>query len=152
MPLREAMNRLFEESFIGPARLETLSLDRVMPLDIYEMDGTYEIEVALPGVRPDDVEVTTRGNAITIEVTRKPAEPSGKTGRYVRRERFTGELMRTIELPQGFQPEHIAANFEHGVLHLHVPKAERALPYRVPITTAPKQAPAKPIGEPVLTH
>jgi HSP20 family protein len=151
MPLREAMNRLFEESFIGPAPLETPSFGRYMPLDIYETDGAFEIETALPGVRPDDVEVTTQGNTITIMVTRKPVEPR-KPGKYVRRERFTGELTRTIELPQGFELEHITANFEHGVLLLHVPKLERALPHKVPITVAPAKAPAKSLPKEAVAH
>jgi HSP20 family protein len=143
MPLREAMNHLFEESFIGPAGFDTLSLSRVMPLDIYETEGAFEIEVALPGVRPDDVEVTTQGRTITIEVTRKPVERAGKAGKYLRREHFTGELTRTIELPLLIQSEHITATFEHGLLLLHVPKTERAQPRKIPLRTAEE----KPAGD-----
>jgi HSP20 family protein len=152
MPLREAMNHILEESFIGPTRFDTLSLSRVMPLDIYETEGTFEIEVALPGVRPDDVEVTAQGRMITIEVTRKPVERAGKAGKYLRREHFSGELTRTIELPVAIQPEHITASFEHGMLLLHVPKAEQVQLRKIPIKTVEEKPAAKALREEVLTH
>jgi HSP20 family protein len=133
MSLREAVTRLFEESFVGPERADLMRFGRVMPLDIYETDGAFEVEAALPGVRPDDVEVTTQGSSITIEVTRRPVERNDNEGKYVRRERITGELTRTFELPRAIQSDQIAATFQHGMLQLHVPKAEHARPRRVPI-------------------
>lgn len=152
VPLRDAMSHLFEDNLIGTAWPGALGFARVMPLDIYETERDFEIEVALPGVRPDEVEVTAQGRMITIEVTRKPVERTDKTGKYVRRERFLGELARTFELPQTIQPEHITATFEHGVLLLHVPKAEHAKARRVPISTAKQPAAAKPTREEAVSH
>ncbi len=152
MPLREAMNRLFEDSFIGSPRLDTPGYGRMMPLDIYETEGEFEIDVALPGIRPDDVEITAQGRTITIEVTRKPVERTGKAGKYVRREHFAGELTRTIELPEAIQAEHITATFEYGMLVLHVPKAEHARPHKIPVQTVAGKPAGKPVREKSLTH
>jgi HSP20 family protein len=152
LPLREAVNHLFEESMVGPAHANLLGVGRVMPLDIFETEEEYDIEVALPGVRPDDVEVTALGSTITIEVTRKPMERSGKTGRYVRKERLAGELTRTIELPQPIKPEHVTATFERGLLLLQVPKSETARPHKITIRTASEKPVAKLARDEVPTR
>ena len=56
-PLREAMNRLLEDSFISPARFEPL-LGKMLLLDVYETDSEYTIEASLPGVKPEDLKVS----------------------------------------------------------------------------------------------
>ncbi len=71
MPLREAVNRLFEESFIGP-RFEFLT-PRTFPVDIYESEDTlsYVLEAALPGFKPEDVHITAVGDTLTISAVKK---------------------------------------------------------------------------------
>jgi len=137
-PLREAINRLFEDSFVGLGRFEPFG--RVFPLDVLEAKDEYVIEAALPGMKPEDVQVTATDTTIAIRAGTK-AEPTEKETKeketkedtYVRRERYTGEVSRTIALPMRIVPDKVAATYEHGVLTLHVPKAEEAKPKTITV-------------------
>jgi HSP20 family protein len=124
LPLRDAMSRLLEESFISPTRFEPFR--RAFPVDIRETDTEYVLEASLPGIKPDEMEITALENTLTIRATRKYAEEKKEAGRYVRREQYVGEVSRTIGLPGTIMPDKITAAYEHGVLTLHVPKAEAA--------------------------
>jgi len=132
MPLREAMNRLFEESFIGP-RFALLT-PRTFPVDMYESADKlyYVIEAALPGFKPEEVHITAVGDTLTISVVKKE-EGKLEKERYVRRERYTGEMTRTFTLPTVVDVEKIEAVFEHGVLSLSIPKAEEVKPKEIPL-------------------
>lgn len=130
-PLREAMSRLFEESFAGP-RFE-LFVGRTFPVDIYETEDklSYVIEAALPGLKLEEVQVKVEGDMLTISVVKKGEEKVEK-GSYVRRERYEGEMSRTFTLP-GIEAAKVEATYEHGVLKLLVPKAEVVKPKEIPI-------------------
>jgi len=132
MPLREAVNRVFEDSFFWP-RVE-LFTGRTFPVDIYETEDKqqYKIEAGLPGFKPEDIEITAEGETLTIHASKKSEEMEEKPT-YVRRERYEGEMVRTFTLPTRFDPERITATYEHGVLSLAVPKAEAAKPKQIPI-------------------
>jgi len=132
LPLREAMNRLFEESFIGP-RFEFLT-PRSFPVDIYESEDKlfYVIEAALPGFKPEELHITAMGDTLTISAVKKEEEKLEKET-YVRQERYTGEMTRTFTLPTVIDAEKIEAVFEHGVLKLSIPKAEEVKPKEIPI-------------------
>lgn len=132
MPLRDAMNRLFEDSIVGP-RLEIFA-GRSFPVDIYQTDDQqqYVIEAALPGFKPEEVQITAMNDALTIRVA-KSGEEKVEKGSYVRRERYEGEMARTIMLPTTIDPAKVQATYEHGVLTVHVPKTEEAKPQQIPI-------------------
>ncbi len=133
MPLREAMNRLFEESFIGPGRFEFFT-GRVFPLDVYETNDRqqYVVEAVLPGFKPEEVQITAMGDTLTIRAAKKREEKAEK-GSYVRRERYEGEISRTISLPTPINAEKVQASYENGVLTLRIPKAEEAKPKQISI-------------------
>ncbi len=132
LPLREVMNCLFEESFIGP-RFEYLT-PRTYPVDIYESEDKlfYVIEAALPGFKPEELHITAMGDTLTISAV-KMEEVKPDKEPYVRRERYTGEMTRTFTLPTVVDAEKIEAVFEHGVLKLSIPKAEEVKPKEIPI-------------------
>ena len=127
----EAMNRLFDESFIGP-RFEFLT-PRTFPVDIYESADKlhYVIEAALPGFKLEELHITAMGDTLTIAVVKK--EEKLEKEQYVRRERYTGEMTRTFTLPTMVDVEKIEAVFEHGVLKLYIPKVEEIKPKEIPI-------------------
>ena len=131
MPLREAVNRLFEESFIGP-RFEFLT-PRTFPVDIYESEDKlyYVLEAALPGFKPEDVHITAVGDTLTISAVKKEEKLPKEL--YVRHELSWGEMTRTFTLPTMVDVEKIEAVFEHGVLKLSIPKAEIVKPKEIPI-------------------
>jgi HSP20 family protein len=133
MPLREAMNRLFEDSFIWPGRLEVFS-GRSFPVDVYESKDQQEyiVEASLPGAKPEDISITAMGDTLTIRYTTKREESVEKQN-VVRRERYEGEMTRTISLPTQIDPDKVQATYERGVLTLHVPKSEAAKPKQISV-------------------
>jgi len=132
MPLRDAMNRLFEESFVGP-RFEFFPA-RSFPLDIYESEDKqqYVIEASASGFKPEEIQVMAEGHTLTIHAVKKE-ETKTEKGTYVRRERYAGEMSRSVTLPTAIDVNNIQATYEHGVLTLRVPKAEGAKPKQISI-------------------
>jgi HSP20 family protein len=133
MPLREAMNRLFEESFIGP-RSEFFTTARTFPLDIYESEDKqqYVVEASVSGFKPEDIQITAEGDTLTIRAAKKE-ETKTEKGAYVRRERYEGEMSRSVTLPSAIDASKVEATYEHGVLTLRIPKAEGAKPKQIPV-------------------
>lgn len=131
VPLRNAMNRMLEESFLGMERFEWFG--RVFPLDIRDAEHEYIIEASLPGIRPDELQVLAAENTVTIRATRKREEKGEKTDVYVRRERYEGEMSRIVELPTPFDAANATAIYEHGVLTLRLPKAAVPEPKHIPV-------------------
>ena len=132
LPLREAMNYLFEESFVGP-RFELVSR-KSFPINVYETPDQKQlvIEAALPGFKPEQIHVQVEGDVLTIRATQKQ-EQSTEKGAYVRREITENEMYRAISLPVPIEVEEIDAAYEHGVLTLCMPKRATAQPKQIPI-------------------
>ncbi len=131
-PLREAMNRLLEESFVGP-RFELLTA-RTFPLDIYESEDKqqYVIEASVSGFKPEEIRITAEGNTLMIRAAKKEEKKEEK-GAYVRRERYEGEMSRSVTLPSAIDASKVEATYEHGVLTLRIPKAEGAKPKQIAV-------------------
>ena len=132
-PLREAMNQWFEEGLLRPMRYGMLG--RHFPVDVYETETAFKVEAVLPGVKPEDVKVTAIRDTLTIHATIKPtSETKPETsGTYLQRERYAGEVTRTIQLPTTIEPDKVTATYTHGVLTLEVPKVKAAEPAAIPI-------------------
>jgi HSP20 family protein len=131
-PLRDVMNRLFEESFI-PGRLEVFT-GRTFPVDVYETKDQqgYVVEASIPGAKPEDISISAMGDTLTIRYATKGEEKVEKPN-YVRRERYEGEMTRTIVLPTQIQTEKVEATYEHGILKLQVPKSEAVKPKQIEV-------------------
>lgn len=141
-PLREALNRLFEESFVGLGRYEPFG--RMVPLDVREAEKEYVIEASLPGIKPEELTITATDSGLTIHAEKKVEEKEKKEKKdkeetYLRHERFTGELTRSVTFPTRINPEQIAATYEHGVLTLHVPKVEVVKPKTIQVQVKEKR-------------
>ncbi len=132
MPLREAMNRLFEDSFITP-RFEFFTA-RTFPLDIYESEDKqqYVIEASVSGFKPEEIQVTAEGDTLSIRAAKKEEKKEEK-GTYMRQERYEGEMSRSVTLPSSIDASKVQATYEQGVLTLRVPKAEGAKSKQIPI-------------------
>jgi HSP20 family protein len=102
-------------------------------METYRKDNEYVVRVDLPGVNPNDVNVHTEANLLTITGERKGEE---KGPEY--RETFYGKFERQIALPQGVEADKIAARYEHGVLEIHVPLPAQLAGRQIPIETEQK--------------
>jgi HSP20 family protein len=132
MTLRDAMDRLFEESFVRPSRLLTAVGASAVPIDMYEQDGNLIVKAPLPGVKPEDVDVTVVGDTLTIKGETK-AEKEVKEENVIRRERRFGSFSRSVSLPSPVDTDKASASFEDGVLTLTLPVAEEAKPKAIKV-------------------
>jgi HSP20 family protein len=108
----------------------------VPPVDILEQDDAIRILAELPGVRPEDVQLSVEGNVLTIHGQKR--EPTGERAERVHRsERLYGEFERTFTLPASVDAARITAAYHAGVLTVTLPKAEHARPRRIPIAASP---------------
>ena len=132
MSYRSAFDRLFDDAAFRPLAWGGMVESR-LPLDITSTEDTIEVEAALPGIHPDDVEITIHQDTLTIGV-KEQAERETKEGERVYRELRRSSGSRTLTLPNGLDTDHAAATFENGMLRLSIPRAEAAKPRQIPVT------------------
>ena len=134
MTLREAMDRLFEESFVGPRRRELPpAAEGTLALDIYQTDDATVIKSSVPGLKPEEIDISITGNTLTISGESKEEEEV-KEENYIRRERRYGSFSRSVVLPEGLEPDKAEASFDDGVLTLIIPKAPESKPKIIKVT------------------
>jgi HSP20 family protein len=133
LSLRQAMDRLFEDSFVNPRTWGTSGFEGMsLPLDVTTTADELVVEAALPGVKPEDVEITVENGTLTIR-GQSSAERREGEGDYLIQEIRRGEFSRSLTLPTGLEPDKATASFDNGVLTLRVPKAEQVKPRQIRI-------------------
>ncbi len=132
MSLRSTLDRLFNDAYFGPS-WEWESLSDELALDVAETDDEYVVRASLPGINPDDLDITFSGKTLTLKGEFKGEEE--KEGvLYHLRERRYGSFTRRLTLPTHVQSDAIQARFEAGVLSLHLPKTEEVKPKRITVS------------------
>ncbi|GAB4543284.1 MAG: Hsp20/alpha crystallin family protein [Anaerolineae bacterium] len=132
MTLRQAMDRLFDESFVRtPERGAGRPGERIyqLPVDAYATDEALIVKASLPGVNPDEVDITLDGDNLTIRTEIKTDDSQD----YIIRERASGLFSRTLTLNIPVQADKIAAEFKQGVLTVTLPKAEAIKPRKIAV-------------------
>ena len=139
MSLREAMDRLFEESFVRPRAgwLAPLGAE-TLAVDMYETDDEVVVKTAVPGVKPEDIDVSITGDVLTIKGETKSEEKVEKAN-YIRQERRYGAFSRSLTLPSMVVADKATAEFENGVLILTLPKAEEVKPKTIKVAAKGKK-------------
>ena len=132
--LRQAMDRLFDDTVYRPFSAYSGSGDLArLPLDVRTTTDALLVEAALPGIKPEDVDITVENGTLTIRAEDAPEETEEQSGGWVVREISHGSVMRTVTLPTGLEPDKAEATFENGVLKLRIPKAEQVKPRQIRI-------------------
>lgn len=133
MTLRQAMDRLFDDD-IRPSRWLAGGFDGpALPLDVTTDTDRLTIEAALPGIRPEDVDITVENGTVTIS-GKTADERKAEEGSYVLQEIRRGSFSRTVSLPTGLEPDKATATFDNGILRLEIPKAEQVKPRQIKIS------------------
>jgi HSP20 family protein len=101
-------------------------------LDIAEESDAYVVKTELPGIGPEDVEVSLEGGLLTITGERRQ-ETETSERQFHRVERRYGRFRRSITLPDNVRTDAVEADFDNGVLTVRVPKAEKAKPRRIEV-------------------
>ena len=134
--LRDAMDRLFSESYIRPmGLLSSFGEGGTFPVDVYETDQDVVLKASIPGAKPEDIDISIVSDTLTIKGHMEETTEV-KEERYVRRERRYGSICRTLTLPTAIQADKAEAKFENGVLTLTMPKAEEVKPKTIKIQAA----------------
>jgi len=133
MSLRQAMDRLFEDSFVRPSRILTTLGEAAAPaLDVYQTPNEVVVKTALPGLKPEDINIDITGDTLTIKGETK-AEQEIKKEDYLYQERRHGAFSRSVVLPGGVKPDKAEATLEDGILTLSIPKAEETKPKAIKV-------------------
>ena len=136
LSLRQAMDRLLEDSFVRPRGTWGANAGAEgapLPLDVSTTNDALVIEAALPGVRPDDVEITVEDGTLTIRGSGRQ-ERREQDGDVLVQEIRRGEVSRSLSLPNGLEPDKAEATFEDGILTLRIPRAEQVKPRQIRIS------------------
>jgi HSP20 family protein len=132
--LSDAVNSLLRESFVRPGAAGAGGAAGVLalPLDVAENENEFVVKASLPGVKPEDVQITVHGDTLTIRGETK-VEQEKKGEQWHLRERRHGAFQRSVSLATPIDSDKAAAHFEHGVLTLTLPKSERAKPRQIKV-------------------
>ncbi|MFW6082611.1 MAG: Hsp20/alpha crystallin family protein [Chloroflexota bacterium] len=130
--LRDAMDELFEESFVRPRERQIERPERRwrLPLDVYTTPEEIAIVASLPGLTADEVDITIDGDRLTI---RGELRPPLENVDYLFQERAYGPFSRTLTLNVPVNADEAEATFENGVLTLTLPKAEESRPKTIEV-------------------
>ena len=130
--LREAMDELLEDSFVRPSqrRMERPERRWRLPLDVYTTPEEIVIVASLPGLTPEEVDITLDGDRLTI---RGELRPPLENVDYLFQERAYGPFTRTLTLNVPVDTDQADAMFENGVLTLTLPKAEESKPKSIEV-------------------
>jgi HSP20 family protein len=132
--IQNELNRLFGRTFAreGEAEAEARDVAWTPALDVSETQDRFVIQVELPGVAPEDVDISVENSMLTVQGERRFYNEM-KEDDFVRVERRFGSFARSITLPSTADPEAIQASFDAGVLTIEVPKKEEAKPRKIQI-------------------
>ena len=142
--LRRAFDRMFDD--IRPVRFVPAngggSADSYFPVDLYDTEDDVVVKASLPGVKPEDIDISVTGDHLTLKAeTKQETEEKGQN--WYRRERRAGSYVRQFQLPTEVQADKAVAEFEHGVLKLTLPKAETVKPKTIKVEAKPAIEAAK---------
>jgi HSP20 family protein len=137
--LRDAMSRLIDQSLVFAGRGEPGEAGpsaQSIPVNIFESDDILMIIAPMPGLQVEDVDITVRGNSLTVE-GRERADLKPDSGkRYLRHEWRYGPYRRMIELPYAVDAGSAEATLDNGVLTVRLQKAETERVRRIQVKTA----------------
>ena len=128
--LEREVDRLFHQvNLTFPA----LRLGRQYPpVNLYELEDEFLITAELPGTRSEDLELTIAGGILSLKGTRN--DPQGvPDDKFRRHERFRGSWQRALSIPDRVHEEKMSAEFNNGILRIHLPKAASSQPRQIPI-------------------
>jgi HSP20 family protein len=129
-PFRD-LDRLTQQVFGSGTPLGTWTRPNPMPLDAYRAGDTYMVSFDLPGVDPEAIDLDIERNVLTVKAERRPGAEAGAEMQVA--ERSHGVYSRQLFLGDSLDTEHIAAQYEAGVLTLRIPVAAKAKPRKIAV-------------------
>lgn len=128
--LRDAMDRLFEESVIRPFN-GFAAAATAFPVDFSELKDKFVLKASLPGMKPEDITIEATPDEILIKGESK--ETTELEADYLRKELRYGKVQRSFSLPLAIEPSKVEATFEQGIVTITLPKSESVKPKTITI-------------------
>lgn len=148
LSLRNAMDQLFSQSFVNPRWLGEEHAS-VAPMDVFESDDGYQVRLALPGVQPDDIELTVHQNTLSVHAEyqtenqqgteqasgqeQKQGQEQSKQGNWLMREIRSGSFQRSVTFDRPIDIDKVQTNYENGVLMVTLPISEASRPKKISV-------------------
>jgi HSP20 family protein len=129
--LRRTMDRVFADPFFRPG--PAMRTGRRMPLDVIDTPDALILEAALPGIKPEDVDISVLGDVLTLTAG-SDQDLSSVEGDYQVREVRRGRVSRSVTLPSGLRSDEASATFENGLLRLSIPRELPAERRSIPVS------------------
>lgn len=129
--LRREIDRIFDDAVGGATNRERM--EWAPAVDVREDEKEILLEVELPGIRPEHVDISVDNGVLNIRGEKREERKEGENGRYHVIERRFGSFSRSVMLPAGIDEDQIAASFDQGVLTVRIPKAALPQPKRIQI-------------------
>lgn len=130
--MRSEIDRLFEDAFNAPVGKWERNTVWGFPLDVTENDDTFTVKAAVPGMNPEDLDITISDNVLTIKGETQEEEVRDDERVHLQERRF-GSFMRSISLPTPVESDNVNATMNNGILTLQIPKAEAVKPKRITV-------------------
>lgn len=128
--INRELNRIFDDRSYGPVRNEATAW--APQVDILETEDSFRVVVDVPGVKPEDIEISLHKGVLTVKGTRETiTEDSNES--FSRRERIRGSFARQFNLPESANEETVSAKSVNGVLEITIPKAEKKSPISITV-------------------
>jgi HSP20 family protein len=140
--LRSELDRLFEQ-FFGPEMFSGGAVPFLRGawtpiVDVIDGEKEFTVRAEIPGLGPEDVQLTVSGNALLLSGEKKEEREDREKG-FVRSERRYGSFRRMIPIPAGADPEKVSAEYDRGMLTVHLPKSDARKPRQISVS-APRAA------------
>ncbi len=129
LDMRDSMDRMLARNFFGTSMFGE---DWDLALDVAEKPDEFVVKASIPGINPNDLDITFNNNVLTIKGEVK-GENEEKDTKYHLQERWSGSFSRSISLPGGIKADDIQASYQAGILTLHLPKREEVKPKRISV-------------------
>jgi len=134
MIVRNSRDRRFDGNLsVAPSSWKSFNWS--IALDVVESDDDYLVLASLPGINPDDLEITFSDNRLTLKGEVEQEEQYDEAHYHLRERRY-GKFSRSIKLPSGIEADKIEANYQDGVLKLHLPKVAEVKPQKIAVSTS----------------
>jgi HSP20 family protein len=132
--LRREIDRLFDDTLnaLGTNGATRVN-DWMPPVDIRESDAELTLTLEIPGVSPDNLQLTADNGVLTVSGEKSEQRKEGEQHQYHLVERSYGSFSRSFRMPKNLDESKIEANFEHGVLTIHIPKAALPQPRKIEV-------------------
>ncbi|HYX50604.1 MAG TPA: Hsp20/alpha crystallin family protein, partial [Ktedonobacteraceae bacterium] len=139
LTLHDAMNQLFAQSFVRPGWATSSSQAWAVPIDVFETEQGYQVCALLPGMNPEDIDLTVQQNTLSMKGEFHPSVKEGQQMTWLIQEIGSGTFERTLTFPKPIDADKLETNYVNGVLSILIPLTESSRPKRISVSGSQQQ-------------